>query len=346
MRSTLKAFASDNYASVHEEVMLALQECNQNHAPAYGDDIYTAKAIELFKQHFGAEAEVLFVFGGTGANIVGLDLATKPFQSILCAQHAHINMDECGAIEKNTGSKLVPIPTPNGKLTPALLTPYLARLGDVHHAQPGVVSISQTTEYGTVYSIEEIRTLANAAHECGMLLHLDGARISNAAAALSCGFRDFTLDAGVDVLSFGGTKNGMMFGEAVVVLNSKLVEYAKYYRKQNGQLPSKQRYVAAQFIAMFEGNLGLRSAQHANKMAKRLEKKISTAQNIQITQSVDANVIFAKMPSEVIKRLQAQFKFYVWNEMTNEVRWMTSFDTTENEVDEFAAQIIKEGAIS
>lgn len=339
MKSDLKGFASDNYAGVHPDVMQALQDVNHNHVPAYGQDIYTEQAYRVFKRYFGEVAQTFFVFSGTGANVLALDVITRPFNSIICAETAHINVDECGAIAKVTGASLIHVQTPNGKLTPELVQPYLKRFGDEHHAQPKVISISQTTEYGTVYTPAEIRALAELAHRHDMYLHVDGARICNAAAALSGEFRSFTTDAGVDVLSFGGTKNGMMFGEAVIFLNAKLAEHAKFYRKQNGMLLSKHRFIAVQFLSMLEGELWLRCATQANAMASRLADGVRGIKGVEITQPVQANVVFARLPEHVIRELQSAFAFYVWNEFTHEVRWMTSFDTTPEEVDRFIAKI-------
>jgi threonine aldolase len=340
MRSNFKAFASDNYAGVHPDVLCALVDANHDHAPSYGNDTHTARAQSLFKRHLGENAETLFVFSGTGANILALDVVTKPFQSIIAAETSHIVNDECGAIEKITGSRIATVATPDGKLTPELVRPHLKRFGDEHHAQPRVISISQTTEYGTVYTPDEISALAELAHAHEMLLHVDGARISNAAASLGCNFRKLLTDTGVDVVSFGGTKNGMMFGEAVVFLTPGLAKHAQFFRKQDGQLASKHRFIAAQFVAMFEGDLWLRCASQANNMAKRLEAGIKGANGVQITQKVESNVVFAKLPEAHIKKLQESFGFYVWNEHTHEVRWMTSFDTTEHEVDNFVAAIL------
>jgi threonine aldolase len=340
----MKAFASDNYASVHPEIMKALHACNEGHAPAYGSDDLTAQAEKIFKRHFGKDAETFFVFNGTGANIVGLDTVMQPFQSIICAQNAHINVDECGGVEKITGKRMIPVMTPDGKLTPELVKPHLRRFGDEHHAQPRVIAISQTTELGTVYTVAEIRALSEFAHKHDMVVHMDGSRISNAAAALNSDFRSFTTDAGVDVLSFGGGKNGMMYGEAVVFLRKGLGEFAKYYRKQNGQLASKHRYIAAQFIALLDGDLWLRNAKHANDMAKRLAQAIAGLKHIHLTQKVESNVVFARLPEAITHKLMQDFRFYIWNELTHEVRWMTSFDTTQKEVDAFAKRIVELGA--
>jgi threonine aldolase len=340
MNHDFEAFASDNWAGVHPDVMRALHEASVGHAPAYGNDAYTNKAKQLFKSHFGQEADVVFVFNGTGGNIVALDSITRPFESILAAESAHIINDECGAIEKITGSRIAPIITPDGKLTPDVVKPHLKGFGVDHHAQPKVISISQATEYGTLYSPAEIKALADLAHASRMFLHVDGARITNAAAALDCNFKALITEAGVDVLSFGGTKNGMMCADAVVFLNPSLAENAKYLRKQDGQLASKHRFIAAQFIAMLEGDLWLRCAKHANAMAKRLELAIKDASHVNITQPVQSNAIFAKLSKEHADKLHNNFSFYDWNETTHEVRWMTSFDTTSDAVDRFADAIM------
>jgi len=338
--NTFKAsFASDNWSGVHPEILHALAKANAGHAPAYGNDEHTRQAQKLFKSHFGEEAEVFFVFAGTGANVLGLDAMTTPFESILAADTAHIVVDECGAVEKTLGSRVITIATSDGKLTPELVKPHLRRFGDEHHAQPKVITISQTTEYGTIYTPQEVRALADFAHAHKMLLHMDGARICNAAAALSCNFK--TLVGGVDVLSFGGTKNGMMFGEAVVFLNPTLATHAKFLRKQNGQLASKHRFIAAQFIALLEGDLWLRSATHANNMAKRLYDAIRGSSHVTLTQPVESNVLFAKLDPSHIEQLRNEFTFYDWNELNNEVRWMMSFDTREDEVDRFAMAILQ-----
>lgn len=334
-----KFFNSDNYAGVHPDVLDALQRANHGHAPAYGHDTLTLEAQKMFETLLGRSVDVFFVYSGTGANVLALDAVTQPFQSIIAAESAHIVNDECGAIEKITGSRIVTVATADGKLTPELVQPYLKRFGDEHHAQPRVISISQTTEYGTVYTPAQISALAELAHKYDMLLHVDGARISNAAAALSCDFGTLLASTGVDVVSFGGTKNGMMFGEAVVFLRPQLSAHAKYLRKQDGQLASKNRFIAAQFLAMYEGDLWLKCASHANAMAKRLEAAIGGAKDVQVTQPVESNVVFAKLPASRIAALQAHFGFYTWNEQTHEVRWMTAFDTREDDVDAFAHAI-------
>lgn len=310
-------------------------DANQGHAIGYGGDPLTQRAIELFKKEFGEETEVFFVLTGTGANILSLQSGSKSFQSILCTETAHIHVDECGAPEKFTGSKLIPIPSQDGKIHPADLIPRLIGFGVEHHAQPGILSISQVTEMGTVYSREEIRILAEIVHDKGMFLHMDGARIANAAVSLGMEFREFTKDAGVDILSFGGTKNGLMLGEAVLLFNPELIANAAYYRKQAAQLCSKMRFISAQFIPYLEEGIWRLTAEHANKMAKLLFQQIDSIPEVVITQSVDANGIFAKIPKKIIPILRESFFFYDWNEATGEVRWMTSFDTTQEDINAF-----------
>lgn len=330
-----KGFASDNNSGVHPEILKAMASANQGHEIAYGDDLYTLDAIKIFREKFGEKTEVFFVFNGTGANVTGLASATQSFHSVICAETAHIQTDECGAPEKLTGCKLLPTATQNGKLTPQSVAPHLHGFDFEHHSQPRIISISQTTELGTVYRPDEIRALAELAHNHNMLLHMDGARIANAAVFLDMDFREFTKDCGVDILSFGGTKNGMMMGEAVLFFNPGTAANTKYIRKQNMQLYSKMRYVGAQFIAYFKDDLWRKTATHANKMAKLLESEISKIPQIKITQPVDANGVFAIIPQEIIEPLQQHFFFYVWDEAKFEVRWMTSFDTEEEEIFKF-----------
>ncbi len=309
------------------------------HVTGYGDDPYTEKAIELFKEKFGAGTLVFFVFNGTGANVLGLSSITRSFHSVICASTAHIEEDECGAPEKFTGCKLLPVEPVNGKLTPETVQPHLKGFGFEHHSQPRVISISQVTELGTVYTPEEIKALAQRAHGHGMLLHMDGARIANAAVSLGLGFKDFTRDCGVDVLSFGGTKNGMMMGEAVLIFDPALAENTHFFRKQSMQLFSKMRFTGAQFQAYFENDLWKETATHANNMAKLLESEVTKIPEIKITRPVEANGVFARVPKAIIRPLQKYYSFYVWNEETSEVRWMTSFDTTKTEIYEFAELI-------
>ncbi|MDT7688137.1 MAG: threonine aldolase [Acidobacteriota bacterium] len=336
-----RGFASDNNAGVHPRVMDAVRSANHGHAVAYGDDIYTEKATQLFRERFGEEAEVFFVFGGTGANVTALAAITRPHEAVVCAETAHINVDECGAPEKFAGCKLLALPTPSGKLSSEQIEPLLTRLGDQHHVQPRVVSISQPTELGTVYTVEELRRLSEFAHARGMLMHVDGARIANAAAHLGASLRELTTDAGLDVLSFGGTKNGMMYGEAVVFLDPRLARDFKFVRKQGAQLPSKMRFVAAQFNALFAEDLWLRNAEHANRCALLLADELARIPQVRITQPVESNAVFALLPRESIARVREHFFFYVWDEQTSEVRLMCSFDTTEEDVRELAGVIEK-----
>jgi threonine aldolase len=337
-----RGFASDNYAGVHPEVLEALARANGGHVTSYGADPYTAAATEVLRSHFGAQAEVFFVFNGTGANVVSLQAMTQRWDAVICADTAHIHADECGAPEKIAGLKLLTVATPDGKLTPALVDVQAFGFGDEHRAQPRVVSITQSTELGTVYTPDEITALCEHAHELGMFVHIDGARIANAAAALDVPLRAFTTDAGVDIVSFGGTKNGLMYGEAIVVLNPSAVRGLLFLRKAAMQLSSKMRFVGAQFECLMGGDLWLRSARHANAMARRLASGVADIAGVTITREVAANAVFAVLPRDVTSRLQERFHFYVWSEHTGEVRWMCAFDTTEQDVDDFAEAIRKE----
>lgn len=339
-----RGFASDNHAGVHPEILAALVAANTGHQPAYGDDVQTARLREVMRRHFGEQAETYPVFNGTGANVVGLQAMSEPWSSVLCTASSHINVDECGAAEKVAGLKLVPIPTSDGKLTPELADRYALGFGVPHHAQPRVVSITQSSEMGTVYTPEEIAALASFAHEHGMFLHMDGARISNAAAALDVPLRALTTDAGVDVLSFGGTKNGAMTAEAVVVLNPGAVRGMEYLRKMGMQLASKMRFISAQLVTLLDGDLWLRNASHANAMAQHLASAIRAVPGVRITQPVQANAIFAIIPRDVSDRLRKRYAFSPWNDHTGEVRWMCSFDTTENDIATFATALADEMA--
>jgi threonine aldolase len=295
--------------------------------------------VDVVRRHLGAEAEVAFVFNGTGANVVGLGLALRPWQHVVCAASAHIAVDECGAPERLLGVKLVEIPTPDGKLTPELVEASITGVGDEHRTQPGAVSITQSTELGTLYTPDEIRALADVAHSRGMILHLDGARLANAAAALGVPLAATTSDCGVDVLSLGGTKNGLLGAEAVVVLRPGLADGLAFARKQLGQLGSKGRYLGAQFLALLEGDLWLRNAAHANAMARRLADGVRGLPDVEITRPVQANAVFALLPPDVVEPLVERFGFYVWDERTGEVRWMCSWDTTEEDVDELVGAV-------
>lgn len=333
------SFASDNNSGIHPDILEAISKANTGHQIGYGDDPYTEALKKEFSGLFGKHIEMALVFNGTGANVIGLQSATRSYHSIICAETAHINVDECGAPEKMTGSKLVSIPTTDGKLTPELITPLLHGFGDEHHSQPKVISITQTTEMGTVYTAEEIKELADLAHSHDMYLHLDGARIANAVAYLNTDLKTLITDTGVDFMSFGGTKNGMMMGEAVIFLNTTLAEHTKYFRKQSAQLYSKMRYHSAQFLAYLENDLWLKNAKHANQMAQLLLTGIKDIKGIKITQKVESNGIFAKVPHHLIATLQETYFFYVWDEHLNEVRWMCSFDTTKEDIEGFIKEV-------
>src|ERR1051326_893460 len=336
-----RGFASDNNAGVHPRVMEALRAANEGHVVAYGDDAYTEAAVGKFREQFGEQVEVFFVFGGTGANVLGLSAITRPHHAVVCAESAHINVDECGGPEKFTGCKLIDLPTPDGKLRPEQIEPLRARVGDQHHVQPRVVSVSQATEYGTVYTVEELKRLAEFAHTHDLLLHVDGARVANAAAHLNVSLRELTAGAGVDVLSFGGTKNGMMYGEAVVFFDPARARGFEFVRKQGAQLPSKMRFITAQFGALLADALWLRNAEHANRMAGLLASELKRIPQVRITQPVESNAVFAVIPPEHVGAIREHFFFYVWDEQTSEARLMCSFDTTEEDVRELA-KVIRE----
>lgn len=335
----IRAFASDNYAGVHPEVLTALTAANEGHQVSYGEDEYTVHLQEVMQRHFGATAVTYPVFNGTGANVVSLMCLTDRWDAVICTETAHVNVDECGAPEKLGGVKLLPVSSPDAKLTPALIDQRARGFGFEHHAQPAVVSLTQSTELGTVYTPQEVRAVADHAHRHGLLVHLDGARLANAAASLGVPLHAFTTDAGVDVVSLGATKNGALGAEAVVVLNPDVVRGPRYVRKLAAQLPSKMRFVSAQLIALFEGDLWLRSAQHANKMAALLARQAAGIEGVRITQQVQANGVFAVLPREAAQRLRTRYRFYDWDERTGEVRWMCSFDTTEQDVTSFVAAL-------
>lgn len=334
-----KSFASDNNAPVHNLVFQAMLDVNHGDAIAYGDDPYTEEALQLFKDHFGPESHTFFVFNGTGANVSAISHLTRPFHAIIASDKAHIHHDECGAPEKFSGCKLHVLPAPNGKIHPSQIEPLLHSLGFQHHSQPKIISITQATEMGVVYSLDEIRSLANFASEHDMFLHMDGARIANAAAYLNVSFKELVTITGVDVLSFGGTKNGLMMGEAVVFLNQQLSKDFEYTRKQSMQLASKMRYISAQFKALLHDDLWLHNALHANNMARLLEKQIKEIPEIKITQPVQINAIFAIIPPKAMEKLLKKFFFYTWDATRHEVRWMTSFNTTEEDVVAFVTAL-------
>jgi threonine aldolase len=337
--SNKRGFASDNNSGVHPRLLQALQKVNVGHTIGYGDDDYTSAAESLIKQHFGEKAQTFFVYNGTAANVLSLKAMTNSFNSIICAETAHINVDECGAPEKFTGSKLLSVETADGKLTPQLIKKHLHGFGFQHHSQPKVVSITQTTEMGTVYTPQELKELTNFVHEQGMLVHMDGARLSNAAAYLDVSFKQITSDVGIDAISFGCTKNGGMFGEVIIFFRPELAENFQYYRKQGMQLASKMRFVAAQYTELLKDGLWQQLASHANQMAQRLAKAVAQIPQIKITQKVESNGVFAIVPPQIIPQLQAEYFFYMWDECNHEVRWMTSFDTHPEDIDNFVAKI-------
>ncbi|MCU1632412.1 MAG: threonine aldolase [Micrococcaceae bacterium] len=339
---TQRSFASDNYSGVHPEVLTALAAANEGHQVAYGEDQYTARLQEVMEHHFGEGISIYPVFNGTGANVLSLQSILPRWGAVICPRTAHINVDENAAPERVGGIKLLTVPTPDGKLTPELIDQEAWGWGDQHRAQPLAVSITQTTELGTLYSVAEIKAIAEHCHARGMRVHMDGARLANAAAALGQPLRAFTRDAGVDILSFGGTKNGLMFGECIVVLDQEASTGLEYLRKLNMQLASKMRFVSAQLIALLEGDLWLRSASHANAMAARLTEGVRGIQGVTLTQETTANAVFALLPPGAADRIRESFRFYDWDQATGEVRWMCSFDTTEEDVDAFIDAISRE----
>ncbi len=331
-----RSFASDNNAGVHPKVLQAIAAANQGHVVGYGDDPYTEAAVLKFKQHFGPDVEVFIVFNGTAANCLSLKALMESYHAVICAEAAHIYTDECGAPEKFTGCKLIPIPTADGKLTVESVGHAYHGIGDQHHVQPRAISITQVTEMGTVYTPREVRDLARFAHQRNMFLHMDGARIANAAVSLGLTLREATRDLGIDVLSFGGTKNGAMGAEAVVFFDKKLSRDFLYLRKQGMQLASKMRFISAQLEALLSNDLWRKNAEHANRMAGLLENELSKIPQVKIVYKVEANGVFAQIPRQAIAKLQKRYFFYVWDEQRSLVRWMCSFDTTERDVRQFA----------
>jgi threonine aldolase len=334
-----RSFASDNNATVHPEVLEAIGRANQGHAVGYGDDSQTEAAVAKFREEFGADVAVFFVFNGTAANVLSLQALTRPFEAVLCPELSHIYTDECGAPEKATGCKLIPLAAPDGKLTVETVAHAYHGIGDQHHVQPRVISITQSTEMGTIYKPAEIEALARFAHEREMFLHMDGARISNAVAAQRLSLRQATRDLGVDVLSFGGTKNGLMGVEAVVFFRPELAKDFLFVRKQGMQLASKMRFMSAQMEALLTNDLWRRNAEHANQMARLLEEQVRKIPGTRIVYPVEANGVFAQIPREAISKIQERYFFYVWSEEESVVRWMCSFDTMEEEVRQFAEYV-------
>jgi threonine aldolase len=343
-----RGFASDNYAGAHPEVLAALAEANGGHQVAYGEDVYTERLTEVMRAHFGGRAEVFPVFNGTGANVTALTSVLPRWGAVVATSTAHIHTDENGAPERMGGIKVLTVDTPDGKLTPELIDRQAWGWDDEHRAQPLAVSITQSTELGTLYSVDEIRTIADHVHALGMTLHLDGARIANAAAALGVPLRELTTDAGVDVLSFGGTKNGALFGEAVVALDPDVTSGLIYLRKLSMQLASKMRFVSAQLLALFEDDLYLRSAGHANAMAARLRESLDALleageiTGLRFSRPTQANAVFAVLANDVADRIREKVRFYDWDRAAGEVRWMTAFDTTPDDVDAFVDVIRQE----
>lgn len=331
----MRSFASDNNSGVHPLVMDAIVKANVNHAVGYGDDPWTAAAETKIKEVFGPECEVVFVFNGTGANAVALQAATRSFHCIIATETAHICVDECGAPTKMTGCRIMEVPSADGKLTPELIRSKLIGIGICHHSQPKVVYLSQVTELGTVYTVDEIKAISSLLHEHDMYLHMDGARLANACAYLGCTMREITVDAGVDILSLGGTKNGMMMGEAVVSFRPELSENLMYYRKQSAQLASKLRYLSAQFVPYFENNLWLANARTANNRALQLAEVLKQHPEVRFTQPVESNALFFTLPRPVVEILRKEYFFYMWNDERNEARLVTSWDTTEGDIERF-----------
>ena len=336
-----RGFGSDNHSGISPEILQAIADANVDHALAYGDDEWCARAEALFREHFGPQAKVYFVFNGTGANVLNIDAMCRSHHAVVCAETAHINVDECGAPQRVIGCRLLTVDTPDGKLTPQLVKTRLHGFGFEHHSQPRAISITQSTELGTLYSLDEIRALADLAHSYNMFLHMDGARLANAAVALGCSFKEMTTDLGVDCLSFGGTKNGMLMGESVVILNPALDVDMKYRRKQMTQLCSKMRFVAAQFEAYLTTGLWRRNAEHSNRMAQLLNAELSTLNSpkLKVMYPVQVNSVFVQLPADVWHALQQEYFFYDWDEAANVVRWMCSFDTTEADIHNFVAAL-------
>lgn len=327
-------FASDNYAGMHPEVLAALGAANVGHVPAYGDDPWTAHLQDVVRARFGDAARAYPVLNGTGANVIALQAMLPRWGAVVCSEQAHVHNDENGAPERVGGLKLLTVPTPDGRLTPELVARQARGFGDVHRAQPGVVSLTQATELGTVYTPEAVRALCDQAHALGMRVHVDGARISNAAARLGLPLRALTTDCGVDVLSLGGTKNGLLLAEAVVVLDPAAVDGVEYLRKAGMQLASKMRFVSAQLVALYEGDLWRRSAAHANAMATRLRAGVDAIGSLDVTQPTEANAVFVRLPAAVAAELRERWRFYDWDATDGTVRLMCSFDTTEQDVDD------------
>ena len=337
----MRSFASDNNSGAHPAIMEAVVQANAGDLKSYGEDEISIRTDEVFKEFFGSQARIHYVTTGTAANTLGLRAVTHTYNSVICAAQAHINNDECGAPEAFGGIKLVPVPSPDGKLTPGSVAPYLGHIGFVHASQPKVISITQPTELGKLYTLKEIENIVEFAHDRDLLVHLDGARLANACAALDCSFFDMTTALDIDLVSFGGTKNGCLMGEAVVFLNPGIGQGFPYLRKQAMQLVSKMRFVSAQLERYLKDDLWLENARHANAMAQRLAEKAGAIPGVEIKGSVDCNAIFAHIPPRATDILLRKYYFYVWDEHDHTARWMTSWATTEAMVDEFVADMEK-----
>ena len=337
----MKSFASDNYASVHPRILKSIEKANKGHAKAYGYDPYSEELQEIIQDLFGKGASAFPVFNGSGANVIALKSLCKSYEAVLCSDVSHINVDECGAAEQLVGSKLIDVPTQQGKLTPEALSPFIRNYGNEHQVQAKVLNLTQTTERGTVYSLQELKALGAFAKKNAIKVSMDGARFSNAVATLKVKPVEIIKSAKVQVLSLGGTKNGLMLGELVVVFNPQVADEMKFYRKQYLQLSSKMRFISAQFVEYFKNNLWIQNALHSNEMAQLLKRELQKFSEIQITEEVAANVVFVKVPRFLIEPLQKKFPFYVWDEHLNECRWMCSFDTSPSDVKSFAREISK-----
>ncbi|MDG0818239.1 threonine aldolase family protein [Bdellovibrio svalbardensis] len=336
-----RGFGSDNHAGVHPKILESIALANIEHAPSYGTDDWTEAAIKEFRKQFGTEAQVFFVFNGTAANVTALRALTRPYQSVFCSDVAHINVDECGAPEQMAGCKLIPLPSRNGKISVEELEKAFIRRGDQHYSQTQVLSLTQPTELGTTYSIEELTGLITWAKSKKLYVHIDGSRLANAAIHLNKSFKEFTTDLGVDVVSFGGTKNGLLMGEAVIFLNKSLAHDFKYIRKQSSQLPSKSRFIACQFTAYFQNDLWKEIAGNSLQRAQELYEAVREIPQITVREKPQSNAVFAKIPSAWVKSLREKYFFYVWDENTFECRWMTSWDTKSEDIQGFA-QALKE----
>ena len=326
-------FGSDNHSGVHPNILKALSKANKGYAISYGDDKLTKNCVKKIENVFGSDVDVFFVYNGTAANIIGLKTVTNSFNSVICAETSHLNVHECCGPESFTGCKLVTIPAEDGKLKPELIKQSLIGVGDVHMAQPKVVSITQSTELGTTYTIDEMKKLCNFAHKNKLIVHVDGARLCNAAVFLNKDLKTITRDVGVDILSFGGTKNGMMFGEAVVFFNKNLTKDFEFYRKQGMQLTSKMRFISAQFNAFFENNLWFKNAEYANKMAQYLKNELLKIDQVKIIQKVEANMVYVYIPIKYLQKLREKFYFHVFDDNSCEARLMCSFNTKKESID-------------